>query len=529
MSSAIPVFRKWAPEWLIKVSLFLVLLPSIALFFLPLTNINAAAGYYGSEPADIQFAVALWYAGYAGFYSLEHRFFAYLASKQYFLLFTTLQIIGSLVCYLTHDLYILLPVRFVQGLLFCSTASLSLSLMFTRLHSERAREISFSVFFGLILCAIPFNSFVTADLIDSNNFNIVYKGALFAFVPCLILLLLIMNNVRLKARFPLHKLDWQSFSLYTIALCLIGYIMVYGQQYLWLEDPRIRFSITGILVCAIIFLFRQKSMKRPYINLHIFRSRNFVVGLFVLFVMYICRFAAGITTGFFSTVLRFDPTHVSYINLFNLAGLVTGVIIACGMILQKKRIRHIWLPGFILLLIFHSSMFFLFSTQANEHNYFIPLFVHGLGVGMIMVPTIVFTISSVHISMGPSAAGVCLAIRYLGFCISIGIMNYFELTGRSRHYNTFLDHLTKIDFTMRQTLQTQTHQLTARGMSAGTAARASNRLMVAGINRQSQLRFAMDYYELISWLCMGMLLLIVLFPFLNKTVVYLRARGLAPV
>jgi MFS family permease len=529
MSSAIPVFRKWAPEWLIKVSLFLVLLPSIALFFLPLTNLNAAAGYYGCEPADIQFSVALWYAGYAGFYSLEHRFFAYLASKQYFLLFTTLQMAGSLICYLTHDLYILLPVRFIQGLLFCSTASLSLSLMFTRLHSERAREVSFSVFFGLILCAIPFNSFAIADLVNSNNFNIVYKVALFAFVPCLVLLLLTMNNVRLKAHFPLHKLDWQSFSLYSIALSLIGYVMVYAQQYLWLEDPRIQFSVTAIVICTIIFLLRQKSMKRPYINLHIFTSRNFIVGLFVLFIMYICRFAAGITTGFFSTVLRFDPRHVSYINLFNLAGLVAGVIIACCMILQKMRIRSIWVPGFILLLIFHSTMFFQFSTQANEHNYFIPLFVHGLGVGMIMVPTIVFTISSVHISMGPSAAGVCLAIRYLGFCISIGIINYFDVAGRSNHYNTFREHLTKIDLAVRQTLQTQSHQLVARGMAPGAAARASNKLMVAGINRQAQLRFAMDYYELISWLCIGMLLLIVLFPYLNKTVVYLKAKGLAPV
>jgi DHA2 family multidrug resistance protein len=529
MSSAIPVFRKWAPEWLIKVSLFLVLLPSISLFFLPLTNINAAAANLGCEPADIQFSVAVWYAGYAGFYSLEHRFFAYLASKQYFLLFTTLQMVCSLICYLSHELYILLPVRFIQGLLFCSTASLSLSLMFTRLHSERAREISFSVFFGLILCAIPFNSFATASLIESNNYNIVYKAALFAFVPCLVLLLLIMNNVRLKAHFPLHKLDWQSFSLYTIVLCLTGYILIYAQEYQWLEDPRIKFSLTSIVVCTAIFLFRQKSMKRPYINLHIFRSRNFMVGLFVLFVMYICRFAAGITTNFFAAVLRFDPRHVSYINLFNLAGLVTGVIIACCMILQKKPIRCIWLPGFMLLLIFHSTMYFQFSAHANEHNYFIPLFIHGLGVGMIMVPTIVFTISSVHVSMGPSAAGVCLAIRYLGFCASIGIINYFDHTRRSHHYNTFREHLTKLDLTVKQTLQTQSHRLIARGMPPGAAARASNKLMVAGINQQAQLRFAMDYYEGISWLCVGMLLLIVLFPYLNKTVVYLRARGLAPV
>ncbi|MCS3798539.1 beta-carotene 15,15'-monooxygenase [Niastella sp. OAS944] len=492
MNSVIPVFRKWVPEWLIKVSLFLVLLPSIALFILPLTNLNAAAGYYGCEPADIQFTVVLWYAGYAGFYSLEHRFFAYLATKQYFLLFTTLQMVGSFICYLTHDLYILLPVRFIQGLLFCSTASLSLSLMFTRLRSERAREISFSVFFGLILCAVPFNSFATAGVIDSGNYNIVYKVALFAFAPCLVLLLLIMNNVRLKARFPLHKLDWQSFSLYTLALCLGGYIMVYAQRYLWFEDRRIQFSAAGIAVCTTIFLFRQKSMKRPYINLHIFRSRNFIVGLFVLFVMYICRFAAGVTTNYFSSVLRIDPAHISYINLFNLAGLVTGVIIACCMILQKMRIRSIWVPGFILLLIFHSTMFFQFSTQANEHNYYLPLFIHGLGVGMIMVPTIVFTISSVHISMGSSAAGVCLAIRYLGFCASIGIM-------------------------------------AARGMASWPAVPASNKLMVASINRQAQLQFAMDYYELISWLCIGMLLLIILFPYLNRTVVYLRAKGLAPV
>ncbi|HUP11129.1 MAG TPA: hypothetical protein VM187_02920, partial [Niastella sp.] len=99
----------------------------------------------------------------------------------------------------------------------------------------------------------------------------------------------------------------------------------------------------------------------------------------------------------------------------------------------------------------------------------------------------------------------------------------------SYHYNTFRGHLTKLDLPLRQTLQTQTHQLVARGMPPAQAARASNKLMAAGINRQAQLRFAMDYYEVISWLCIGMLLLIVLFPYLNKTVVYFRARGLAPV
>jgi hypothetical protein len=150
-----PFFKRWAPEWLVKIILFSMTLPGIIIFFLPLTNINAAAGYYGCEPADIQFSVALFYAGYVGFYSLERRFFSFLAAKEYFLLFTTLQILACLVCYFTREVYILFPVRFLQGMLFAGNVNLSLTQIFTRLNSERGREISFSVFFGILLCALP--------------------------------------------------------------------------------------------------------------------------------------------------------------------------------------------------------------------------------------------------------------------------------------------------------------------------------------------------------------------------------------
>lgn len=528
MTNGIPIFRQWAPEWLVKIILFLVILPSIVLFFLPLANVNAAAGYYGSEPADIQFAVALFYAGYVGFYSLERRFFTYLAAREYFILITFLQMLGTLVCYLTHEVYILFPIRFMQGMLFSSTVNLSLALMFTRLRSERAREVSFSVFFGLLLCAIPFNNFVTADLIDAHNFNIVYKAALFSFLPCLALLMLTMNNVRLNVRFPLYKLDWQSFAIYSIVLCLAGYIMIYGQEYYWLDDMRIRYSVIGIAGLGAIYMLRQKAMKHPYIDLRIFRFRNFKIGLVVLFVMYICRFASGVSNNFFATVYRFDPMHVSYINLLNLAGLVTGVIIACCMILQKKRIRYTWLPGFLLLLAFHVMMFFLFDIQGDEHNYFVPLFIQGLGVGLIMVPTIIYSISSVPVALAPSASAICLAIRYLGFCVSIGIINYIELWGKSRHYNAFQDHLTLVDPMVRLNLEKQSAYLVAKGMAPEQAAKASYKLLVGRINGQGQLRYGMDYYELMAWVIVGTLLLIALFPYLNRTVVYLRSRRLSP-
>lgn len=528
VDKAIPIFKHWVPEWWVKVILFLLVLPSLVLFFLPMANINAAAGYYGSEPADIQFAVALFYAGYVGFYSLERRFFTYLATREYFILFTFLQMLSALICYHSREVYILFPVRFFQGMLFSCTVNLSLALMFTRLRSERAREISFSVFFGLLLCALPFNNLVTADLIDAFNFNIVYKAAVFSYLPCLVLLLLTMNNVRLQVKFPLSKLDWQSFALYSIALCLFGYIMIFGQEYYWLADGRICYSVLGIAGIAVLYVLRQRAMKRPYIDLRTFRFRNFRIGLLVLFVMYICRFASGITNNYFTSVLRFDPMHLSYINVFNLAGLVAGVIIACTMTLMQKRIRHIWLPGFLLLLVFHVQMYFLFDVQADPFNYFLPLFVQGLGVGMIMVPTIIYAISAVPVSLGVSASAVCLAVRYLGFVVSIGIINYLELYGKSRHYNAFQDRLTATSPLVREALRKQAGHLTARGLEHAQSVRGGYKLLIGDINRQGQLRFAMDYYEWMALLITGTLLLIALFPYLNRTAVLLRSRRLSP-
>lgn len=528
MVEPIPIFKNWVPEWLIKAILFVLTLPSIVLFFLPLSNVNAAAGYYGSEPADMQFAVALFYAGYVGAYILERRFFNFFAAKEYFLLFIILQVFFIFICYSTKELYVFLPIRFLQGVLFSSTVNLSLTLMFTRLKTERAREVSFSLFFGLLLCALPINNLITADIIDAADFNIVYKCAIFSYLPGLFILLFIMNKIRFGTKFPLYQLDWQSFSLFSILLCLIGYVMIYGQEYYWLDDVRIRYSTIGIVVLLLVFVIRQQKLRRPYIYLDIFKYRNFKVGLLMMFLLYICRFASGLTNGLFSNILKFDPVHVAYMNILNMLGIVLGVVFAFVLIIQKRSVRVFWLIGFIALLLFHGIMFYQFDIAGNEFNYWIPLLLQGFGVGVLIVPTIVFTVSSVSNHLGTSATLVCLAVRYLGYIASIAIMNFAELYKKSTHYNAFQDWITNTSPIVKQRLYAQAQKLISHGMAPAKAAKASRKLLVQAVNTQSQLRYSMDYYEIMAWLIMGIILFIAFMPYLNRTALRLRSNRLSP-
>lgn len=522
------LFKKWIPEWLVKIILFTILMPTMILFFLPIANLNASAGHYGCEPKDMQFAVTLFYAGFVGFYSLERRFFSFLATKEYFIIFNVMQIITCLIMYYSTELYVIFPLRFLQGMLFASSVNLSLSTIFSRIDSEKAREISFSVFFGMLICATPFNNIVTADLIDQFDYNFLYKIAVFSFIPGLIMILISMNYVRLQVKFPLYDLDWESFVLYSGIGISFGYLMVYGQQYYWFEDSDIRLVFLGLVLFLFFFAYRQFYIKRPYINLEIFKFRNFKIGCLVLFIMYICRFASGVTNNYFGQILKFDPRHISYINIFNLCGLILGVIISCALLLQKKNIRFIWGTGFLFLLIFHVAMYFLFNVSANESYYFLPLLCQGLGVGMIMVPTIIYIISSVDIKLGPSAAATALAVRYLGFTVSIGLVNYFSLFRKSQHYNRFQDNITYANTVYQDEISRYMNKLSSRGMLPNLTEKASQKLVISDVNQQASLRYAMDYYEMMSWIILAMIILVICTPYINKTLVYLKSKTLVP-
>lgn len=522
------LFKKWIPEWLVKIILFTILMPSMVLFFLPQANLNASAGHYGCEPKDMQFAVTLFYAGFVGFYALERRFFSFLATKEYFIIFNVLQILSCIVMYYSMELYVIFPLRFIQGMLFASSVNLSLSTIFSRIETEKAREISFSVFFGMLICTTPFNNIVTADLIDQFDYNFLYKIAVFSFMPGLMMILISMNYVRLQVKFPLYDLDWESFVLYSAIGILFGYLMVYGQQYYWFQDPDLRMVGYALLFFIFFFVYRQYNLKRPYINLNIFKFRNFKVGCLVLFIMYICRFASGITNNYFGLVLKFDPRHISYINIFNLIGLICGVIFSCALLLQKRNIRFIWGTGFFFLLIFHVSMYFLFNISANETYYFAPLFTQGLGVGMIMVPTIIYMIASVDIKIGASAAAIALAVRYLGFTVSIALINYFSLFSKGQHYNRFQDNITYANSVYQEEVTKYANKLSSRGMLPSLTEKASQKLVVVDVNQQTSLRYAMDYYEMMAWVTLAMIVLVICTPYINKTIVYIKSKTLVP-
>ena len=521
------IFKEWVPEWLIKLILFSGLMPSMVLFFLPGANVQVTAGFYGCQPSDVQLLIVLFYAGFVGFYILERRFFAFFSVKHYYILFNVLQIVNCILMYSIKQIEWVYGLRFLQGMLFASAVNLSISMIFSRLKTERAKEGSYAVFFGMLLCSSPFNTFVTAEFIDSFNFDDLYFYAAISFVPGLIMILISMRTVRHKKPYPLFALDWASFILYSIVIISYGYIMVYGQEVYWISDSHLRYVLFLGLFVIILFVIRQHFLKRVYIHLSIFKSKNFLLGLLVLYIMYIERFSLAIANQYFSQVLHLDPIHLSYIQWFNIIGIIIGVVISMYWILAKRSVKYMWTFGYCSLLLFHQIMFFSFENDGNDYYFYIPLVIHGLGVGLIMVPTILFVIASVETHYGVSAAAVCLAIRYLGYTSSIGLQNFFKLFENSKHQEAFAEHLYKNNPILNQYLGQTASEIAGNGLIFKEKI-ASLKLITQHIRNESFVRFAMDYYEIMSIISICLLLTILFSPSLKSMYQKLRSNIVSP-
>lgn len=520
--------KDWVPGWLTKVILFMVILPSMGLFGLSNANSSAAAGFYGFEPADVQYSMIVFYAAVTSFFSLERRFFNYIAVKEYLLLGAIIQIAASYICYVTQNLQTLFIFRFVQGMANCSMTSICITLIFRQLKGERAREIGYAVFYGMLLCVSQISMIATSPILESFNFNILYKAIIFLFIPGTMLLYAILKDVRLSDKSHLYKLDWPSFVIYAALLLLIGYILVYGQQYYWFEDSRIIRASFGIVFFLLIHVLRQLHLKRPYMSLEVFKYRNFKVGAVLIFILYVCRGTINVTNGYFATVMGMDPIHIGYMLLANSVGIVLSAFSTSRLVVLKKPMRFIWMAGFSFLLIFHMWMRLSFTAQANDWSYLLPLFIQGLGAGTLMAPLILYMVSTVPTHLGGMASATGVFFRYFGFCCSIAIINYFGLLKQSLHMNRFSQHITALDPVAVQKLAGYKQSFLAKGMNPDQATKLANAMLSRAMKVQSQLRYAMDYYELISWCILVIILLIAIYPYLNRTIVNVKTNQPAP-
>lgn len=501
------VFKPWVPDWLVKLTLMFCMLHSMVLLGLYTSNITYAASFLDVEAEDLQYALCITYGTFLATIMIESRMFKYFPTRNYFIVIYFLAAITFIVSAYTHNFFLFIILRMMEGVLMALPWIPLRILLLTRFRSHNATIIVFSFTYGMLLMASPFIMNIVTWLLENYDWVYMAYGSAFFQLLCIAMILLTFNGHRFQKKIPLYQLDWASFVLVHAAILCGAYVLVYGEKKYWLESSQIVLGISALAITGGLFIVRQLRVKRPLFDMHVFRYANLRTGFLLFILFYVSRATLNICHATMSRVWNWEPVRIAHVQYLSVLGDAIGIVIAGIFLAKKVPSRYIFITGFLLMAIHHLWFTFLFVPDISLADIVIPYMLQGVAVGILFVPLVLFTVSSVPHHLAPFSGIVGVAGRFwgtvLGFCLMQNIQVFFQ----QKHYNALQRFVSQESPVAQSALERSIQVFASKGFSQDEAGRMAVQKISKGVATQSFLLSNMEIFTLIGY---GMLAVVVL-------------------
>lgn len=523
----IPIFKSWVSEWMARSVIFAILMSSLFSFAFYGSPV-AAMGFYGIQATDVQYGMVVIYGSTVAFLALDFRIVKYFAPREYLLLALAVNALCAVVCFYFRDWALFVFCQFLQGITCALMSGIVLQLIFPRLQSVRARVIAYSLLYGSIQIAVPFYSIYISVVIHFFDFNWIFYGFIIVVIMLTSVVLLTMNSkARFTRKIPLYQVDWIGYLFYVSFILIVGYILVYGRQLGWFDSSLISTLCLVILIILSLFISRELKLKRPLINLQIFRTKNFVIGLLLLFTFYIFKGSTGLAYGYLEAILGNHPLSTIPIWIAVIVGTVLSMFIISRFVLMGYNLIRMIIVGFGLMAVYYAYMILFVSVQGETADFLLPMFIYGVATGVLFVPIVSFAASSAPSKIAVHASLIGIFSRFIGFTASLALNNELQLFAKSSVREKVRESLTETSPQLPVTLLDIQNQYINAGSDMYTSKTVSSGYFNQMIGQQILARAIRDYYDLMLTGLIFVIIILLLLPQIQHVVLRLR-KGNVP-
>ena len=518
----IPVFKSWVSEWMARSVIFAILMTCLfgfAFYSSPVT----VMGYYGVQPTDVQYGMVLLYGSTVAFLALDFRIVKYFEPRKYLLMALAINTVCSVICFHSKDWTLFMICQFIQGMTCALMSGIVLQLTFPRLQSTRARVIGYTLLYGSIQISVPFFSIYSSALLHFYDFNWLFYSLTIVLIILTVVVLFTMNGkARFTKKIPLYQMDWAGYLFYVSFILILGYILIYGRQLGWFDSRVIIFLSIGNLILLILFVIRESKLKRPLINLQIFKVKNFVIGLLLLFSFYIFKGSTGLTYGYLEVILGNDPLSTIPIWLAVIVGTVLSMFVTSRFVLMGFNLIRMIIVGFSFMALYYAYMILFVAVQGETVQFILPMFIYGVATGVLFVPIVSFTSSAAPPKIALNASLIGIFARFTGFTASLALNNEIQLFSKSAVRERLRETVTEVNAQLPIALLDIQNKYINAGSDIYTAKGVSEAHFNKLVGQQILARATRDYYDLMFVAVVFVIAILLLLPQIKKVVLRLQ-------
>ncbi len=429
--------------------------------------------------------------------------------RRYLLLSATGFLIFSLLCAFCGNLGELIVCRALQGLFGGALIPLAFNIILVVLPASK-QPIGLAIFGMTAVFGPSIGPSIGGWLTDNWGWQWIFFINL---PPGLALIAIIWSFLDQD---PLHleriaDLDYFGIVFMAIGLGSLEYVLEEGNRKDWFGNEIIlRFAwIAGIFIT--LFLIRELTAKKPFLNLRLFRYRTFALS---------CIIQTALGVGLYGSVFV-TPEYLSEVQHYS-ASQIGSTLIWVGipqLFILPFVPKLIKIVDIRLVIAFGAMMFSVscFMNAFLDPDYARPQFIfsniiRSLGQPLFLIPLLSMATADIPRKEAGSASALFNMMRNMGGSFGIALLSTLITNREHLHSVRIGSTVTAESPLVQQRLDSVTSILLAKGLDPVTAARSALKLLNQSVQEQSFLLAFSDAFYVIGAILGASILLLLFIP-----------------
>ena len=343
---------------------------------------------------------------------------------------------ASLLCGVATSLPQMVIFRVMQGIFGAVLVPLAQATMMDINPRERLGQ-AMAIFGAGIMFGPIIGPTLGGWLTETFNWRFVFLVNLPVGITAFLMLFALMPRSAIKIR----KFDFFGFGMLAIAVASLQLLLDRGQGAGWFDSPEIWayliLAISGLWVFAVHCL----TADNPFLDMGMFKDRNFVTGLVLILMTGITLFSGlALLPPMLQSLMGFPVIETGL--LMGPRGIGTMVsMIVVGRLVAKYDPRYLVIAG-TLLMGYSLYMMTEFDVVMGTGPILLSGFLQGIGMGFVFVPLNSLAFATINAKYRVDATSMFSLIRNVGQGVGISIVTLVLAQMQVTNYGELAERIT---------------------------------------------------------------------------------------
>ena len=336
--------------------------------------------------------------------------------------------IASVLCGLAGSIFQMVAYRFLQGVCGAALVPLAQTILLNLYPREKAGG-AMAIWGAAVMLGPIVGPTLGGWLTDSYNWRWVF----YINVPIGVLAFAAMWIFAEETPHQRRSFDFFGFAMLSLAVGSLQLMLDRGEHKDWLASNEIRVELGLAIAGFWVFLVHSAGARHPFVNLALFKDRNFSSGNIVMFLVSIVILAStALLPTLLQVVLNYPVVTAGFLMTPRGFGTVISMLIV-GRLTNRHDPRLLMLVGFII-----SAYAFWVPGGWSMDMGWTPIafagFLQGAGLGLIFVPLSLSAFGTLPVAFRSEATALFSLVRNVGGSIGISLAeNYLAHSIQANH------------------------------------------------------------------------------------------------